>query len=262
VDLLVEGGMSIRFAAQLVGLSRSACYYDPKPDDVNFRNDLRRLAFRHRREGYRMLHARLRRGKWRVNHKRTYRVYTEEGLKIRTKYTRKKARLPGKPAPVPSAPDVRWSIDFIMDSLISGRRVRIFGVIDDCSRESPLLYADFSIPGVRVVRLFEELSRTRSLPQALVMDNGPETSCHAFQRWAQDNGIDLHYIDPGKPMQNPFIESFNGTLRDDFLNRTWFKTLEEFREALEGWRIAYNTDRPHSSLNYLTPEEFTKIRRT
>ena len=262
MSLLVEEGMSIRAAARIAGISRSACYYDPKPDDIAFRNELRRLAFRHRREGYRMLLARMRRAQWRVNHKRLFRVYTEEGLKIRTKYTRKKIRLPAKPMPVPSAPGVRWSVDFIMDALLSGRRIRVFGVIDDCSRKCPLLYADFSIPGLRVVRLFEELARSDSLPQAMVMDNGPETSCHAFQRWAQENKIDLHYIDPGKPMQNAFIESFNGTLRDDFLKRTWFKTIEEFREALEAWRIAYNTDRPHSSLNYLTPEEFANLRNT
>lgn len=260
--LLVESGMSVRRAAHIAQASRSVWYYDPKPDDTDLRNGIRALAFRHRREGYRMLHARMVRTGRHSNHKRFYRIYREEGLKIRTRYAKKKVRLPRRPQPVPCEPGVRWSMDFVADSLTSGRRVRIFGIIDDFNRECPLLYADFSIPSVRVVRLLSSLAENRALPQSLVSDNGPEFTSGVFQRWTDDAGIDLHYIDPGRPMQNPFIESFNGTLRDSFLNRNWFRTLQEFREALEQWRIDYNTDRPHSSLNYLTPAEYTILRST
>lgn len=262
MTLLVESGLSVRKAAHIAQASRSVWYYDPKPDDPEFRNEIRALAFRHRREGYRMLHARMVRAGRHSNHKRFYRVYREEGLKIRTKYAKKKVRLPRRPQPVPSEPGVRWSMDFVTDSLTSGRRVRIFGIIDDCSRECPLLHADFSIPSVRLIRLMDSIAETRPLPHSLVSDNGPEFTSGVFRRWVDEQGIDLHYIDPGRPMQNPFIESFNGTLRDSFLNRNWFATLHELREALEQWRIEYNTERPHSSLKYLTPKEYTILRST
>lgn len=153
-------------------------------------------------------------------------------------------------------PMQRWSMDFEMDFLGSGRRFRSFNIVDDCTRECPGLLVDTSIGGVRVTRFLDELAETHGLPSTIVVDNGSEFTSRAFLAWAEKRGVTLRFIDPGKPNQNAFIESFNGKFRDECLNGHWFTTLEDARRTIEEWRIDYNEVRPHSSLSNLTPAEF------
>lgn len=150
----------------------------------------------------------------------------------------------------------RWSMDFVNDTLYDGRAFRVFNLIDDCSREAIVQHVDISISGVRLVRIFEELKNTRTLPKQLVCDNGTEFTSHAFRKWAQDNNIEIHFIDKGKPTQNAFVESFNGKFRDECLNEEWFASIAHARSIIETWRIDYNAERPHSGLNGLSPYEF------
>lgn len=157
---------------------------------------------------------------------------------------------------VPSEPNERWSMDFMSDSLCDGRRFRLLTVVDDFTRECVVIEVDASITGERVIRTLEWLKETRGLPGMLVMDNGPEFTSRAMLVWSKPAGVNLHFIDPGRPVQNAFIESFNGKLRDECLNQHWFVSLEEARRIIKSWRMDYNTTRPHSSLGYMTPEAF------
>ena len=255
----MKSGIPTAKAARIVGVSRTICYYDPKPKEQELRNDIRKLAFRHKRAGYRMIHARLKRKYNPLNHKKVYRIYREEGLKIRTKRGKKKHHGRRKPLPQAQKPGECWAMDFLEDRLITGRKFRVFGVIDILAKEIPLLYADFSITGLRLTRLFDDLSESHPLAEFFTMDNGSEFTSRIFQGWAERNCIQLNFIEPGKPIQNAFAESLNGRLRDELLNHNWFRTIDEVRKELEKWRIEYNTERPHSSLNYLTPFEFTEL---
>lgn len=157
---------------------------------------------------------------------------------------------------VPDRPNCRWSMDFVSDSFASGRRFRTLNIVDDFTRECVAIEVDTSLTGMRVTRVLDNLASTRGLPSELVMDNGPEFTSKAMLTWASKKPIQLRFIDPGKPIQNAFIESFNGKLRDECLNEQWFLNLAEAQEELEEWRQFYNSQRPHSSLNYATPEEF------
>ncbi len=207
-----------------------------------------------------MLHVILKREGLVINHKRTERIYKEEklSLKLRRRKTKKVSELRA-PLPPVENPNERWSMDFIHARLINGRRFKSLTIVDDCSRESPAIETDTSIPGIRVVRVLDGLKEERgTLPKVIVIDNGPEFSGKALDDWAWRNGVKLHFIDPGKPQQNAFIESFNATFRKDCLNQNWFYTLEEAREGIEKWRQDYNEFRPHSSLQDLSPSEFMK----
>ncbi len=157
---------------------------------------------------------------------------------------------------VPLVPNERWSMDFQHDLLATGQRFRSLNIVDDFSRECPAIEVDTSLPGTRVVRVLDRLAETRGLPLEIVLDNGPEMISKALDEWAYRNGVRLNFIEPGKPTQNAFIESFNGRFRDECLNENWFLDLGDAREIIEAWRIDYNTSRPHSSLGYATPEEF------
>lgn len=202
-----------------------------------------------------MIHSVIRKER-KVNHKKIYRLYTKLGLKYRIK--KKKKRNTGEKSPllVPGNINERWSMDFVSDSLYDRRRFRIFNLIDDCSRESIIQHADFSITGKRLIRIFDELKTLRQLPKQIVCDNGTEFTSKAFMKWAADNNIDIHFIDKGKPMQNAFVESFNGKFRNECLNEEWFLSIQEAREKIKNWQNEYNTERPHSSLNGLSPYEF------
>jgi len=156
----------------------------------------------------------------------------------------------------PARVNERWSMDFVSDGLSNGRRFRTLNIIDDFSRECPVIEVDTSLPGTRVVRILERLAETRGLPQAIVVDNGPELISKALDEWAYRNRVRLHFIEPGKPVQNAFVESFNGKFRDECLNEHWFTSLADAQQIIEAWRIDYNTKRPHSALAYATPEEF------
>lgn len=258
--------MSERRACGLVQIHRaSARYRQRRNDDQPLRQRLRELAAERKRFGYRRLHALLRREKdptgeprWVVNHKRIYRLYGEEGLAMRRR-KRKRFGAEGRVAlERPTRPNQVWTMDFTQDALSSGRKFRTLNLMDGYTREAPAIEVDTSLPGARVVRVLERLQQERGVPEAIQVDNGPEFISRAVDQWAFAHGVRLHFIDPGKPTQNGFIESFNGKFRDECLNQNWFVSLDEARRIIEAWRVDYNRVRPHSSLGYLTPEEFAR----
>ena len=216
---------------------------------------MQEIAGKRRRFGYRRIGVLLERKGMRMNHKKLYRLYREEGLSVKRRRGRKRARGTRSPMPVAAYPNARWSLDFLADSFGPSRKFRILAVIDDCSRENLCLIADTSISGARVARELDALVRIYGKPGCIVSDNGTEFTSRAILRWADQNAIPWHYIDPGKPQQNAFIESFNGSLRDELLNEEIFDTLDDARRKLALWRYDYNTVRPHSSLGNKTPVE-------
>ena len=191
-----------------------------------------------------------------VNHKRTERIYREEGLSLRKRRRKKMAAQTRVVLPSPGRPNERWSMDFVTDSIVTGRRFRALAIVDDYSRECPAIEVDTSLGGARVVGVLEQLAQTRGLPTVITMDNGPEFAGRSLDEWAYRNGVKLNFISPGKPIENAFAESFNGRLRDECLNENWFISLRHAREVIESWRKDYNEARPHSSLGGLTPKEF------
>ena len=254
-------GLSQRHACRLVGLDRSTLRYQRKrPDDATVRQRLRELAAERRRFGYRRLGWMLAREGHAMNHKKLYRLYHEERLMVRRRRGRKRALGTRAPMTLPNAINQRWSLDFVSDALSDGRRFRILCIVDDFSRECLATVVDTSLGGVRVVRELETLGFERSTPRVIVSDNGTELTSCAVLRWATGR-LDWHYIEPGKPVQNAFIESFNSKLRDECLNEHVFLTLAEARETIEAWRHDYNHLRPHGSLGALTPTEFAALKR-
>jgi len=249
--------LSQRRACRLAELNFSTWQYRARrKEQPGLRERIKELAAERRRFGYRRLHALLRREGWGVNHKAVHRIYVEEGLQVRKRKRKRVARCERQPMVVPQAPNRRWSMDFQHDLLATGQRFRSLNIVDDFSRECPAIEVDTSLPGTRVVRVLDRLAETRGLPLEIVLDNGPEMICKALDEWAWRNGVRLNFIEPGKPTQNAFIESFNGRFRDECLNENWFLDLDDAREIIEAWRIDYNTSRPHSALAYATPEEF------
>lgn len=225
--------------------------------DKELKERIRELAYKHKRAGYRQIHDFIRKEE-RVNHKRIYRLYVELGLKYRIKQRRKRLPLPTVPKLLPGAFGERWSMDFMSDSLYSGRRFRILNIIDDYGRLAIATQPEFSIPSERVVRILNEVIEVYGLPKQIVVDNGPEFTSKSFLKWAQEKGIDIHFTTPGKPTENAFIESFNGKMRNECLNENWFKNIEEARRLVEDWRNFYNSERPHSSLGGRTPEVYLR----
>jgi len=253
-------GLSQRHACRLVGLDRSTLRYQHKrPDDATVRQRLRDLAAERRRFGYRRLGWMLAREGHAMNHKKLYRLYREEQLMVRRRRGRKRALGTRARMTLPNAINQRWSLDFVSDALSDGRRFRILCIVDDFSRECLATVVDTSLGGVRVVRELEQLRFERSTPTMIVSDNGTELTSCAVLRWATGR-LDWHYIEPGKPVQNAFIESFNSKLRDECLNEHVFLTLAEARETIEAWRHDYNHLRPHGSLGALTPAEFAMLK--
>lgn len=246
--------MSERRACCIIGADRSSVRYcSLRPADTTLRERLRQLAHERRRFGYRRLHVLLRREGHVVNRKRVYRLYKAERLMVRRRGGRKRALGVRTPMALPAAVNERWSLDFVHDQMVDGRRFRIFAVVDDCTRECLALVADTSIPGLRVARELDRIVVARGKPAAIVSDNGTELTSNVMLRWADDHRVAWHYIAPGKPTQNAFIESFNGRLRDELLNETLFRSLPHARAVLETWRRDYNAERPHSRLGWLTP---------
>jgi putative transposase len=243
----------------MIAVARSSMRYRARrPEDAGLRQSLKALANERRRFGYRRLHQMLRRDGWDVGLKKVRRLYGEERLQVRRRKGRKKAQGVRVPAPIPQGPNQRWSLDFVSDVFAHGRRFRVLGVIDDFTAECLALVADTSLSGVRVARELDAIIAQRRRPAMIVSDNGPELTSLAMLKWQQHNQVDWHYIDYGKPQQNPFAESFNGRLRDEFLNETVFSSLAEARILLERWRRDYNEQRPHSRLGWLTPSEFAE----
>lgn len=249
--------LSERRACRLIGTDRTSVRYrSVRPDDAPLRERLKTLAEERRRFGYRRLHVLLRREGHAVNHKKVQRLYREERLTVRRRRGRKRALGVRAPMATPLAANQRWSLDFVSDQLVDGRRFRILAVADDCTRECLALVADTSISGLRVARELDAVIRRRGRPAMIVSDNGTELTSNAILDWADRTGVGWHYIAPGKPQQNGFIESFNGRLRDELLNETLFRSLPHARAALEAWRRDYNEQRPHSSLGWMTPRTY------
>jgi len=231
-------------------------YKSVRPDDAVLRERMKAIAHKRRRFGYRRLHVLLKREGLVVNHKKLFRLYREEKLAVRRRGGRKRAIGTRAPMLIPLRPNERWSLDFVSDQLTDGRRFRILAVVDDCTRECLTLVAETSLGGVRVARELDRLIASRGKPQMIVSDNGSEFTSNAILGWAGDAKVEWHYIAPGKPMQNGFIESFNGRLRDELLNETLFSSLSRARAVLAIWRADYNGLRPHSKLNWQTPSAF------
>ena len=243
--------ISERRACRVIPISRKAVRYRSRRalHDLKLTVRLKALAEQYPRYGYLMLHALLKNEGLVHNRKRTYRLYTALGLQVRTK-RRKKLVRPRIPLAVPTSPNERWSIDFVHDQLADGRRIRILNIVDDYSRVCVGQLVDLSISGARMVRYFDDLALTRGLPRVLVLDNGPEMTSKAMFFWSRTRRVKLHFIQPGKPTQNAFVESFNSRFRDGCLNQHWFKDLTDARRIIEAWRNHYNAVRPHSSLGY------------
>jgi len=219
---------------------------------------MRSIAQERRRFGYRRILVLLKREGHVVNHKKLFRLYREEKLTVRRRGGRKRAIGTRAPLVVPLVPNERWALDFVSDQLSDGRRFRILTVVDICTRECVGLIADTSLSGARATRELDQLVAERGRPKMIVSDNGTEFTSHAVLGWCEERRIDWHYIAPGKPMQNGFVESFNGRLRDELLNETLFSTLHQARGALCMWRADYNGARPHSQLGWQTPSQFAK----
>jgi putative transposase len=250
---------SERRACALIGLARSvARYRSRRRDEAELRARLCELAREHRRFGYLRLHALLRREGLVINRKRTYRLYKAEGLAVRRRPRRRPSERARLRLVAPERRNQRWSMDFASDALWTGRRFRCLCIVDDATRESPALLADFAIGGERVVRVLDELACRHGLPEEIVMDNGPEFTGRALFAWSARTGVRLRFIQPGKPIQNAFVESFIGRFRDECLSQHWFGSLAEAAQIIEAWRQHYNRERPHSALGYEPPERFAR----
>jgi putative transposase len=252
-----EGQLSERRACGLIGMNRGSWRYQQKDrEDAKLRGRLLELAEQRPRFGYRRLHRMLRREEWVVNHKRVYRLYREEGLAMRRR-KRKRFRAEARvPLALPTRANQMWTMDFTRDSLASGRKFRTLNLMDGCTREALCIEVDTSLPGLRVAQVLERVGQERGLPETIQVDNGPEFISRVVDQWAYAHGVTLPFIDPGKPVQNAFIESFNGKFRDECLSQSWYTSLDDARQIIEAWRMDYNTVRPHSSLEYRTPAEY------
>jgi putative transposase len=255
---MTTAGLSERQACRYTGFTRSSQrYLARRPVRTELRARLTTLAVLRPRWGYRRLYRLLRREGLGVNHKLVQRLYREEGLHVRRR-RRKRIAVPRTPMPTPTRANDRWSMDFISDAIADGRKFRALTIVDDVTRESPAIVVDPSLPGDRVARELDRLGATRGFPKAIVCDNGPEFRSEALDQWADRRAVALLFIQPGKPIQNAFAESFNGRLRDECLNESWFVSLRDAQETIEAWRVDYNVARPHSGLAGRTPEEFAR----
>lgn len=249
--------MSERRACRVIDADRKSVRYRSKrDDDGELREKLRDLANQRRRFGYRRLHILLRREGVMVNRNKVQRLYREEGLAVRRRRSRRRAIGARAPGPVLALPNQRWSLDFVHDQMASGRRFRVLNVVDDVTRECLAAVPDTSISGPRVVRELTDLIARRGKPGVIVSDNGTELTSKAVLAWCGMTGVEWHYIAPGKPMQNGYVESFNGRMRDELLNETLFLSLDHARAAIADWVEDYNEERPHSALGYETPAAF------
>jgi transposase InsO family protein len=256
--LLQEKNRSERYSCGVIGISRSTLRYKPKPkpDEERLRSAVKRLANENRRYGYRRITALLRR-KWWVNEKRVHRIWKEEGLGINKKRPKRRQYGPkGEKVNKAEYPNHVWSYDFVEDRMKDGSRVRMLSVVDEYTREALAIYVSPVIGSVEVRETLEILMDRRGVPRHIRSDNGSEFIAGMIKDWLQHKGCKTIFIEPASPWQNSYIESFNGTLRDECLNMNVFSTGDEAREVIENWRIEYNEFRPHSSLGYLTPKDF------
>ena len=250
---------SERQACKLLDLDRSSYRYESRPDrNAELRQQLITLARQKPRYGYRRLWAVLARRGHKVNVKRVYRLYRQEHLAVR-RLKRKRLQRMAPVNAMPTAPNQEWALDFVSDGIANGRGIRILTVVDGFTRECPAIEAGVSLTSRRVTRVLERVIAERGTPQSLRCDNGPEFTSRHFIGWCEERGIALVHIQPGKPMQNGYVESFNGRFRDECLNANWFLNIADAKQKIEGWRMEYNGERPHSSLAYRTPNEFAEV---
>lgn len=256
--VMAEHGLGERYACRLLGVDRSAYRYEPRPDrNVKLREALVALARQQPRFGYRRLWALLVRDGWDVNLKRIHRLYRAEGLMVRRLKRKRLARaVPANPLLVRR--NQEWAMDFVSDALVTGRALRTFTLIDSFTKESLAIEVGTGMPSRRVTRVLDRVIEQRGVPGAIRCDNGTEFTSDHFVKWCQDNRITIVHIQPGKPVQNGHIESFNGRFRDECLNPQLFLTVADARRKIDAWRKSYNEERPHSSLDYRTPAEFAK----
>jgi len=256
-------GLSIRKTCRIIGIERTSFKYNRKikPDEEIIRKRLKELSQERMRFGYRRLHVMLCREGFVINHKRTQRIYRQENLMLRKKRRKKFASVLRPSRPEAVRINHVWCMDFIHDRLDNGRQLKSMTLVDEYSRKCLTIEADTSLPGIKVVQALERVSFKDGLPEIISVDNGPEFIGKALDSWAYQRGIKLSFITPGKPTENPYVESFHDKFRDECLNLHWFLTLEHARNIIEKWRIDYNCQRPHSSLKNLTPEEFLKQER-
>lgn len=250
---------SERTACRWLGWRRSSVRYVPQRPvaDAPIRARLRELAEQHPRWGSPLLGWRLRQDGLVINQKRVRRLYRLEGLAVRRQRRKRVARA-RVVLPLVHAPDVRWAMDFVRDTLSDGRAFRALTIMDQCTRECVAIEVGVSVSGHRVAQVLDGLRTTRGLPTQIVVDNGPEFQSRALDAWAHLRGVQLHFIRPGHPVENAFIESFNGRLRDECLNQHWFRSLPDARERIAAWREHYNTARPHSALQQVPPSVFAR----
>lgn len=251
--------VGVERACRLVELNKSSYYYEShRRPDHELREKLREKAHQRRRWGYRRLLVLLQRDGFSDNHKRVFRVYQEAGLQVKQRKRRKQRPQRGEKPAAPVAGNQRWSLDFVHDCTAGGQKLRLLTIVDDYTRECLWIETDSSLSGRRVTRVLDQCIELYGRPQSILTDNGPEFSGLHMDRWAYEQNIRHAFIQPGKPSQNGYIESFNGKLRDECLNENWFAHVHDAREKVEAWRVDYNETRPHSSLGNLTPAEFAQ----
>ena len=251
--------ISERRACRLTGSVRSTQRYrSRRQEPEGLREAIREVAFQHPRYGYRRVHWVVVRDGHRTGMCRLRRMYREEGLTVRRRRRKRLKAVVRRPMTPPTSPGQRWSMDFVHDQLADGRRFRVFTAVDDFTCKSVVLRVGTSLPSSCVTLALEHAMQAHGVPEVLVCDNGPEFTSLEFMKWAACHRIDVQHIQPGKPMQNAFCESFNGSFRDECLNTTWSASLPEARRRIEAWRTEYNTERPHSSLGNQTPNQFER----
>lgn len=251
--------LSQRRASKLVDLHRSVGrYITKKAVQEKEKEKIKALALERPRFGYRRLHILLRKNGLKINHKKVFRIYRELGLQVRKRGSRKRALGPRLMKVKATEINQIWSLDFMADRLEDGRKIRLLNIIDEFSRESLKMVVDTSLSGERVVRELEDLISSRGKPERIISDNGTEFTSRAVLKWSEVRRVEWHYIQPGKPMQNGGVESFNGRVRDEFLNQHLFSSIREAKELTERWKEDYNEHRPHTALCGLSPNEFKR----
>lgn len=256
---LVERGLSERRALAAVQMSASALRYTPRPDrNVELRERILALAQRHKRYGVGMIHLKLRQEQWPVNHKRVERLYQQAQLQVRRRKRKKSALGDRQPLLRPAMANEVWSMDFVFDRTAEGRVIKALTIVDDATHEAVAIEVERAISGHGIARVLDRLAQTRGLPRMIRTDNGKEFCGKTMVAWAYERGVQMRLIQPGKPNQNAYIESFNGRLRDECLNEHWFPSLLHARTEIETWRREYNEERPKKVLSGLTPAAYAK----
>lgn len=260
MHIIESFGLSQRRASGLIGLSRNTLRHEPNQGkDEVLRKRMKELAEQRKRFGYRRLHIFLKREGLVINHKRTERIYREENLALRIRRRKKLASQGRIEISRAGRANELWAMDFLHDVLYNGRKVRFLPIIDTYTKECFKIEVDTSISGKRVCTVLSQIAAFRGLPENIVVDNGPEFISNALDAWAYERGVKLHFIRPGRPVDNAYMESFNGKFRDECLNLHWFMSVGHSRNIAEGYRLDYNNERPHSSLGDLTPSEFMRL---